>query len=89
MSLTTKVSLKTVYVVLPEQVVLFDVYGGIINPMTGQLLAQLPALPANLHFESTYSAGYAPLMMSYENNYTVVELLIVGGSLGCTHYSFH
>lgn len=60
------------------QVVMFDSYGGIINPMTGQLLAQLPSLGSQIHFEAMYSGSYAPLMMTYENNYTVVELFIIG-----------
>ncbi|MEW5308103.1 MAG: hypothetical protein WDW38_000088 [Sanguina aurantia] len=66
---------------LPDEmvVVLYDTYGGIINPMTGQLLAQLPSLGPYIHFESQFSASWAPLMMSYENNYTVAELFIVGG----------
>ncbi|MEW5319010.1 MAG: hypothetical protein WDW38_010187 [Sanguina aurantia] len=54
--------------------------GGIIDPMTGDLLAKLPSLGTDIHFEARYTATYAPLMMSYENGYTVVELLIVGGS---------
>ncbi|MEW5303856.1 MAG: hypothetical protein WDW36_006509 [Sanguina aurantia] len=65
---------------LPDEmvVVMFDSYGGIINPMTGQLLAQLPSLGSQIHFEAMYSGSYAPLMMTYENNYTVVELFIIG-----------
>ncbi|MEW5305553.1 MAG: hypothetical protein WDW36_008086 [Sanguina aurantia] len=69
---------------LPDEnvVTLFDTTGGIINPMTGQLLAKLPSLGTHIHFEAHYTATYAPLMMSYEDGYTVVELLIVGGSTG-------
>lgn len=63
------------------KVVMYDSYGGIINPITGQLLAQLPSLGPYIHFEAQFSGSYAPLMMSYENNYTVVELFIIGESL--------
>ncbi|MEW5305542.1 MAG: hypothetical protein WDW36_008076 [Sanguina aurantia] len=67
---------------LPDEnvVTLYDTTGGIIDPMTGDLLAKLPSLGTDIHFEARYTATYAPLMMSYENGYTVVELLIVGGS---------
>lgn len=60
------------------QVTLYDTTGGIIDPMTGDLLAKLPSLGTDIHFEARYTATYAPLMMSYEDGYTVVELLIVG-----------
>ncbi|MEW5307693.1 MAG: hypothetical protein WDW36_010071 [Sanguina aurantia] len=72
-----------VSIILPDESLwlMMDTVGGIINPMTSVMYMQLPLLNSSIHFEHRSTAGSAPLMLSSDNNYTVVELLMNGGKV--------
>lgn len=67
-------------IILPDESLwlMYDNVGGIVNSMTGIMYMQLPLLNSTVKFEHRNTAGSAPLMLSSDNNYTIVELLMSG-----------